>query len=37
MVSAPNRATPFDESDMIVMRTIANSAAIALNNPRRNL
>jgi GAF domain-containing protein len=37
MVSAPNRATPFDESDMIVMRTIANSAAIALDHPRRNL
>jgi GAF domain-containing protein len=36
MVAAPNRATPFDESDMIVMRTIANSAAIALNHPRHN-
>jgi GAF domain-containing protein len=34
IVSAPNRATPFDESDMIVMRTIANSAAIAIDNPR---
>ncbi|MBX3000858.1 MAG: GAF domain-containing protein [Caldilineaceae bacterium] len=31
-ISAPNRVAPFEESDLIVMRTIANSAAIALDN-----
>jgi GAF domain-containing protein len=33
-VAAPNRATPFEESDMIVVRTIAHSAAIAIGNAK---
>jgi GAF domain-containing protein len=31
-ISAPTRVAPFEESDLIVMRTIANSAAIAFDN-----
>jgi GAF domain-containing protein len=31
-ISAPDRVAPFEESDLIVMRTIANSAAIAFDN-----
>lgn len=31
-ISAPERVAPFEESDLIVMRTIANSAAIAFDN-----
>ncbi len=33
-ISDPMRPVPFDENDMILMRTIANSAAIAIGNVR---
>lgn len=33
-ISAPARERPFDENDMVIMRTIANSTAIAIGNVR---